>query len=178
MTPTETNAIQAAILALGSAHQSGDRDAWLAAWTRMQQVLKPAEPAPDAELCRVAVSDWRIEDWGDTDGLDPSVTGPGEIVVSRGAYGITVSARPPGSDTPHSVDVEFDRGALKLNVFKANTETVLAIARVDNRGVHVENGVYLGSGDPSLASVFAGDHGAWRTSFDWSPEPAPVTLKP
>lgn len=176
MTPRDLAALRAAASKLGSAHATGDRESWRSAWSRMQEALVLREPERNSEIGRARVADWRVEEdeAGGAEGDGSAAVG--EIIVMRDIYGVTVSARPPGSDLVDTVSINFDQGATKVSLFKGGAPEPQAIAHIDGRGAHVANGTDMGPSEPSLTTVFAGDAGAQPAEDEWSPDESGPSL--
>ncbi len=159
-----------ALVALTNAVNAGDYRRTNDALSAAARVIAEFDRSPENEVTRFAMRDYRLaEDWirpEDLDAVEAVHKEPGQMVVQKVGSGLMIDGYAPGlTDGAHGIGVEFDRGSLKINIYRAGVDDMQAVLHVDGRGVHVSDGLQYGTG-----MLFKGEDGVEKAEGAWIPE--------
>jgi hypothetical protein len=95
-----------------------------------------------------------LHDWAVIDGGDETSEGLGSIRLSYDAYGLELTARPPGKADEHRLHIEFDEQTLHIVIDHPEQDEPIATIHVDRLGCRI-SGTFL-AGDEKARSTHRG----------------------
>jgi hypothetical protein len=158
-----------------AAHKSGDAEALVASTSAAQSILDGYQSSPEEEIARFAMMDSTIVLEQDALAVAEEYRGIGEFVVQKTATGLMIDGYAPGLEkgAAHGIGLEFDRGSMKVLLFRSGYDDVQADIHIDGNGAHVSDGLANGT-----SYQFCGEDGVCGVGSDWVPAaPAAPTSK-